>query len=133
MSLRHTESDENGGSGAGGPKTGATLESIPWKCLAFGIVIFERVASVDLIGWRYEIHAATTVLEALVRADRDRDLRPLVFAVFLESAEYQGADGGTRAVCASHLRLALDASLWPRGLSASAGRSEAQILYLAHG
>jgi hypothetical protein len=29
MSLRHTESDENGCSGGGGLKTGATLESIP--------------------------------------------------------------------------------------------------------
>ena len=32
----------------------------------------------------------------------------------------------------SHVRLALDTSLWSRDLSASAGRSEAQILYLAH-
>jgi hypothetical protein len=36
MALRPTESDENWDSGAGGPKTGATLESIPWKCLALG-------------------------------------------------------------------------------------------------
>jgi hypothetical protein len=36
MSLGATEANENVRSGIGGAKAGATLESIPWKCLVWG-------------------------------------------------------------------------------------------------
>src|SRR5579883_3208004 len=69
----------------------------------------------------------------LLATGRTAVLVSLYYEGLNKPARCQRADRGAWPVGAPHLHLALNAGLWPRGLSAPAGYRKAEVFYLAHG